>query len=225
MTTKAIIIKKENTNEYDQWVTCYTEEFGKLKTVAKSILKPNSIQALHLDAFNLVEFELINGRGMPIITGAQVIEPLCGVKGYLAKMVVAYFFIEAIDKMVFENDKDDKLWCFLITFFSELNKNDASPGILLRQGQSRLLDILGYLPEVNSCKSCNDKIDTETFGAFNHALGGIVCKRCFLDGQGGILISQEDFSLLNLNYNNGTKDYRRSVLDGMFEYVSGGKFS
>ena len=57
MVTKAIIIKKQNTNEYDQWVTCYTEEFGKLKTVAKSILKPSSIQALHLDVFNLVEFE------------------------------------------------------------------------------------------------------------------------------------------------------------------------
>src|SRR3989344_3785833 len=205
MTTKAIILKKQNTNEYDQLVDCYTEDFGKITAIAKSILKPGSIQALHLDTFNLVEFELVGGSAswrMPIITGAQTANSYVGIKSSTAKTAVAYFFIEAIDKMVFENDKDDKLWCFLITFFSELNKNDASPGILLRQGQSRLLDILGYLPEVNSCKSCNDKIDTETFGAFNHALGGIVCKRCFLDGQGGILISQEDFSLLNLNYNN-----------------------
>src|SRR3989338_5861157 len=105
MLTKAIIIKKQNTGEYDQWVTCYTEEFGKLKMVAKSILKPSSIQALHLDVFNLVEFDLVNGRGMPIITGAQVIDSFAGIKNSLDKIAVTYFFAEAIDKMVFENDK------------------------------------------------------------------------------------------------------------------------
>jgi len=224
MLTKAIVIKKQNTSEYDQWVTCYTEEFGKLKTVAKSILKPSSIQALHLDIFNLVEFELINGRGMPIITGAQVINSFPGVKSSFAKTAVAYFFAEAVDKMIFENDKDEELWYFLASFLEELDRDIANSVRLLRQGQSRLLNILGYFPEVNSCKSCNGGIDTETFGAFNHAWGGIICKRCFLDGQGGILINQDDFSLLKLNFNNGVRDYRRSVLDGMFEYVSGAKF-
>src|SRR3989344_2147609 len=224
MITKAIVLKKQNTNEYDQWVTCYTEEYGKLKTVAKSILKPSSVQALHLDIFNLVEFELINGRGMPIITGAQVINSFHGVKSSFAKTAVAYFFAEAVDKMIFENDKDEELWYFLASFLEELDRDIANSVRLLRQGQSRLLNILGYFPEVNSCKSCNGGIDTETFGAFNHAWGGIICKRCFLDGQGGILINQDDFSLLKLNFTNGVRDYRRSVLDGMFEYVSGAKF-
>jgi len=226
MLTKAIIIKKQNTNEYDQWVTCYTEEFGKLKTVAKSILKPTSIQALHLDIFNLAEFELINGRGMPIITGAQVVDTFRGIKNSLAKTAVAYFFTEVIDKMVFENDRDEELWSFLINFFNELNKNDANPGILLRQGQSRLLDVLGYLPETGSCKVCDYKLGDGELGAFNQELGGVICNRCFLSGHGGVLISREDFSLLRLNLNMrfNLNRYRRSVLDGMFEYISGSKF-
>ncbi|MBI4158043.1 MAG: DNA repair protein RecO [Candidatus Yanofskybacteria bacterium] len=223
MQTKAIILKKQNTNEYDQWVTCYTEEFGKLKTVAKSILKPNSIQALHLDIFNLTEFELINGRGMPIITGAQVIDPFRGIKNSLVKTAVAYFFAEAIDKMVFDNDKDDELWSFLVSLLVELNKDDTSPVQLLRQGQSRLLDVLGYLPETGSCKVCDDKLNDGELGAFNQEFGGIVCKRCFLSGHGGILISRDDFNLLR---NNGARErWGRSVLDGMFEYISGSKFS
>lgn len=245
MQTKAIIIKKQNTNEYDQWVTCYTEEFGKLKTVAKSILKPSSVQALHLDIFNLAEFELINGRGMPIVTGAQVINPFGGIKSSLAKTAVTYFFAEAVDKMVFENDKDEKLWSFLISFLDKLNKIPCGgcPSTF-REGQTRLLDILGYLPEVNSCKVCDEKLDEGNFGAFNHVLGGVVCKRCFLSGHGGILIGNEDFELLNIRnigngqfrqvkrsntLNNSIKrsglTFQRSVLDGMFEYIAGGKFS
>jgi DNA repair protein RecO (recombination protein O) len=243
MRTKALILKKQNTNEYDQWVTCYTEEFGKLKTVAKSILKPSSIQSLHLDIFNLVEFDLINGRGMPIITGAQVIDSFGGIKSSFAKTVIAYFFAEAIDKMIFENDKDERLWPFLITFLDKLNKCDHNPNLqivsegpeykeknfnllfLLREGQTKLLDILGYFPEASSCKACEDKLDESNFGAFNHLLGGIVCKKCFLSGHGGILISHDEFSLLRLNLNTRSNlKYRKSVLDGMFEYISGGKF-
>ena len=233
MTTKAIIIKKQNTNEYDQWVTCYTEEFGKLKTVAKSILKPSSVQALHLDIFNLVEFELINGRGMPIVTGAQAVNSYSGIKSSLVRTAVAYFFVEVLDKMVFENDKDDDLWFFLVSFFEDLDKNDSDSLALLHRGQVRLLDILGYLPEADSCKSCDDKLNEGNFGAFNYNLGGIICKRCFLTGYGGILISNEDFKLLSgipsgpvpVSQRKAMSGEGRSVLDGMFEYISGGKFS
>ena len=228
MPTKAIVIKKQNTNEYDQLVTCYTEDFGKLTAIAKSILKPNSVQALHLDVLNLVEFDLINGRGIPIITGAQAINSYPDIKDSLAKTAVAYFFTEVMDKMVFENDKDGQLWSFWVSFLDGLNKYDSNPNLrpmsLLREGQIKLLDILGYFPETDSCRSCEDKLGESNFGAFNHALGGVICKRCFLSGLGGILISNEDFGLMRRSDNFAGENYRRSILDGMFEYVSGGKF-
>ena len=71
MRTKAIIIKKQMTKEYDQLITCYSQEWGKLTAIAKSSLKESSIQGMHLDVLNLVDFDLINGRATPIITGAQ----------------------------------------------------------------------------------------------------------------------------------------------------------
>lgn len=225
MQTKAIVIKKQNTGEYDQWVTCYTEDFGKLKTVAKSILKPNSIQALHLDIFNLVEFDLINGRGMPIVTGAQVIDSFAGIKSSLPKTAVAYFFAEAVDKMVFENDKDEELWSFLVSFFGNLSQPDISHIKLFREGQVRLLSILGYFPEVNQCRSCGVNINADSCGAFNHVLGGMICKECFLSGQGGVLVGSEDLKLISKQFEIfESKVLRRSILDGMFEYVADSKF-
>ncbi|MBI3273736.1 MAG: DNA repair protein RecO [Candidatus Colwellbacteria bacterium] len=230
MTTKAIILKKQNTNEYDQLVSCYTRDFGKLTTIAKSILKPRSIQALHLDVFNLVEFELINGKGMPIVTGAQLINSYIGLKNSFAKTAAAYFFIEAVDKMVFENDKDERLWDFLVSFLGGLNKLSTTPsdGVvkLLRQGQLELLDVLGYLPEVSFCKVCNGSIGKESSGAFNYNLGGVICNQCFLSGYSGILVGREELDLIQNKSTESinTRSFRRSVLDGMFEYISGSKF-
>jgi len=146
MRTRAIIIKKQNTNEYDQFVTCYTQELGKLTAIAKSILKPTSIQAMHLDVFNLVGFELINGKAMPIIAGAQSESSFRELKGSIPSLAVAYFFSEIIDKMVPELEKDEKLWNFMKDTFDKLNRFEPSL-IFLRQKQFALLGLLGYSPE------------------------------------------------------------------------------
>lgn len=147
MRTRAIIIKKQNTNEYDQFVTCYTQEFGKIFAIAKSVLKPTSIQAMHLDVLNLVEFELINGRAMPIIAGAQSENSYRELKNSIPSLAVAYFFSEIIDKMVSELEKDEKLWNFMTDLFDKLNRFE--PGLtFLRQKQFTLLGLLGYSPKI-----------------------------------------------------------------------------
>jgi DNA repair protein RecO len=147
MRTRAIIIKKQNTNEYDQFVTCYTQEFGKLTAIAKSILKHHSVQAMHLDTLNLVEFELINGKAMPIIAGAQADNCYRDLKSSVPSLAVAHFFSEVIDKMVPEMEKDEKLWNFLTDLLDKLNRFEPSL-TFLRQKQFILLGLLGYSPEV-----------------------------------------------------------------------------
>ncbi len=147
MRMRAIIIKKQNTNEYDQFVTCYTQELGKLTAIAKSILKPSSVQAMHLDVLNLVEFELINGKAMPIIAGAQSENSYRDLKDSVPSLAVAYFFSEVIDKMVPELEKDEQLWKFMADLFDKLNRFEPSL-TFLRQKQFALLGLLGYSPEV-----------------------------------------------------------------------------
>jgi DNA repair protein RecO (recombination protein O) len=148
MLTRAIILKKQNTGEYDQLITCYTEEFGKLTAIAKSILKPSSIQSLHLDVFNLVEFELVSGRGMPIIAGAQVENVYYNLKSDLARLAIAYFFVETADKLFFEYQKDEELWNFLISVLAGINAGPDDPASFFKKKQVEFLNVLGYAPNL-----------------------------------------------------------------------------
>jgi DNA repair protein RecO len=155
MRTQAIILKKQAVNEFDQQVTCYTEEFGKLTAVAKSALKSNSIQAMHLDVFNLVDFELVSGKGMPIITGAQADETFPRLKANLLSMAVAYLFVETIDKLAFDYQKDEELWKFTLSLITQLNNDSPSNGEadihnFLRLKQIEFLKILGYAPNLDA---------------------------------------------------------------------------
>jgi len=151
-----VVIKKQNTNEYDQFVTFYTEEFGKLTAIAKSILKPSSIQAMHLDTLNLVEFELINGRAMPIVAGAQAANCHRELKNSIPALAVASFFTEVVDKMVLEMEKDERLWSFLVDTLDKLNRvGDLNLVAFLRQKQFYLLGLLGYSPQVAQTASAD----------------------------------------------------------------------
>lgn len=146
MRTQAVIIRKQRTGEYDQLVTCYTKEFGKLTAVAKSSLRPGSTQGMQLDVLNLVDFELINGRATPIIAAAQTENGYAGLRASLTALAAAYFFLEVFHAVVFDHEKDERLWDFLISTLDDLQKNAAGGPLLplFRQKQSECLNVLGY---------------------------------------------------------------------------------
>lgn len=146
MRTRAIVIKKQPTNEYDELLTCYTQEFGKLSAVAKSVLKGSSMQAMHLDSLNLVDFELINGKSIPIIAAAQVENSFRNIKANLSTLAVSHFFTEVIDKMVFDLQKDESLWEFMVNVLEKLDSRVKPESALtfFRQQQFYMLSVLGY---------------------------------------------------------------------------------
>jgi DNA repair protein RecO (recombination protein O) len=143
MRTKAFIIKGQNTREHDRLITCYTSDFGKLTAVAKSILKNTSLQKMHLDTMNLVEFELINGRAIPIIAAAQCERTFLGIKKSLSSLAMAYFFLEVLEKSVFDQQKDEDVWNFLSEIFDELDRENVTLA-RFREMQEEFLEILGY---------------------------------------------------------------------------------
>ena len=60
--TQAFILNKTDWNEADQIFTVYTEEFGKIKIVAKAIRKIKSKLRSGMDLFYLSEIEFIQGK-------------------------------------------------------------------------------------------------------------------------------------------------------------------
>ena len=168
MLYQGIVIKKTDTGEHNQLVTLYTKEFGKVMAVAKSLKKNTSKQAGHLDILNLANFIFVSGKNYPIITSAQSLETFNGIKSDLTKSFLAFFFLEALDNLVYENDKDPALWDFLTTKFEELDKLEPLNGNFnlfysgLREGLSK---VLGY-PDNSGEKDFNVLLSSLSSRAF-----------------------------------------------------------
>lgn len=143
------VVKKLEVGEYDQLIVLYTKEFGKIKAVAKSIAKPESKQAAHLDILNLVDFELVQGNGHPIITSSVSIKTYSSIKKNLQALALSSFLTEIIDKLIYDYDPDINLWNFFVRFFDSLDSGiskgeSISYEQLLGKTQDELLGLLGY---------------------------------------------------------------------------------
>ncbi|KKS12745.1 MAG: DNA repair protein RecO [Candidatus Yanofskybacteria bacterium RIFCSPHIGHO2_01_FULL_41_21] len=226
MRTKAIVIKKQQANEYDQIVTLYSEDYGTMRAMARGVCKPTSVQSMHLELLNTVEFEVIHGKSMPIISSAVMSHQHLNIKESLPKLVAVQFFTEVLDKIAFENEKDAHLWEFLNTMLVDFD-DVSSDGILplFRKHQAGFLKVLGYAPQIERCVVCSTDpmVGTERMIALSTELGGVMCADCFLAGGQGVLLEKNDLnSLIGTSLAPATK---HSTLDTFFEYTVGRKIS
>lgn len=153
MRTQAIIIKRQPTNEYDLLVTLYTQELGKLTAIAKSALKPTSTQGSHLDTYNLVDVELVEGRAWPIIAGAQCLDARRHLKSSLANLAMAGFFTEAVQRIVFDGQGDNELWEFLNRAFDRFNDPAGCNPAAFAGFQRELVAVLGHGASVDNLEA------------------------------------------------------------------------
>ena len=148
MRTQAIILKKIPVREYDELVVCYTKDSGKQVYQAKSILRPSSKQAGHLDILNLVDFSLVQKNSHPIITSSFCLDTFRGLKSSLPALAAAYFLLECFDKLVFEGESDPKLWDFLHSHLREYDRlaqeGRAGWPVVIKSAREDLLKIMGY---------------------------------------------------------------------------------
>lgn len=146
--SRGVVIKKTDIGEYNQLVTLYTAEFGKVTAIAKSLKKPSSKQAGHLDIFNLTDFLIVPGKNYPIITSAQNVETFSRLKSSLPAISTGFFILEAFNRLVYDHEKDPALWDFLNDSLYKLNEEKEEN--ILDDIKKELLNVLGYSRNLNS---------------------------------------------------------------------------
>lgn len=197
-----------------------------MRAIARGVCKPTSVQSMHLELLNTVEFEVIHGKSMPIISSAVMSCQHRNVKDSLPKLAAVQFFTEVLDKIAFENEKDVHLWEFLNTVlldFDNASCNDVLP--LFRKHQAGFLKVLGYAPQTERCVVCSaDPLaGSERMVALSTELGGVMCADCFLAGGKGVLLDKADLG--SLTGSNMAPTDKHSTLDTFFEYTVGRKIS
>jgi DNA repair protein RecO (recombination protein O) len=173
---EAIVLRHSDWGEADRLLVLYTPEMGKVRAIAKGVRKMRSRKAGHLEPFSRGILLLARGRDMMIVTQAETIDPHLALREDLLRLGYAAYVVELLDRFTYEQDENRALYRLLAETLSRIN-TEADPALPVRYYEIRLLDLLGYRPQLFTCASCEAEIQAED-QFFSASQGGVLCPDC-----------------------------------------------
>ncbi|NTW03322.1 MAG: DNA repair protein RecO [Oscillochloris sp.] len=191
--TEAVILRRNDFAEADRLLLIATPA-GKARVVAKGVRKTTSRIAGHIELFTYTSLLLAIGRNLDIITQSQVIDSFSHMRAEIAPLSCAYYVAELYDKFTEDGEENQPLFQLLVDTFTIINVS-ASPDLVLRAYELRLLQIAGYRPHLHHCAVCSELL-TEEADRFSPQLGGVLCPRHRGDDRRAMALSGPAFRLL-----------------------------
>ena len=173
---EAIVLRHTDWGEADRLLWLFTREIGKVKVVAKGVRKPRSRKAGHLEPFTRVDLQLAHGRDLLIVTQAEAKEAYQSLREDLVRMGYASYIIELLDRFTYEEGENIGLYRLLSETLRRVN-DEADPAFAVRYYEVRLLDLVGFRPQLIHCVNCGEEIRAED-QFFSFDKGGVICPKC-----------------------------------------------
>lgn len=174
---EAVVLRHSNWGEADRLLVLYTREKGKLQAVAKGARKMHSRKAGHIEPFMHVTLQLAKARGPQIVTDAETLDAYQPLREDLLRTGYASYIIELLDKFSYEDESDNPLIFRLLTDTLSRIALNPDPWLAVRFYEIRLLDSLGFRPQLFNCVNCQAEIKPEN-QFFSPAQGGVLCPGC-----------------------------------------------
>lgn len=201
----------------------FTRQIGKVQAVAKGVRKPRSRKAGHLEPFTQVELLLASGRDLLIITQAEAKEAYQALREDLVRMGYASYVIELLDRFTYEEGENAALFHLLSETLSRLN-TEPQPAFAVRYYEVRLLDLVGFRPQLLNCVNCGAEIKAED-QYFSFEKGGVICPKCGLNEPGARPISLAALRILRhfqrSRYNEAQRARLSATVDQELENLMG----
>jgi len=174
--TEAIVIKRTKFGEADRLVTFFTPGLGKVRAIAKGAMRPRSKLGGNIELLTYSLLQLARGRSLDIITQAQAIENFLPLRESLELTSYGFYIAEIIDAFTDENIEDQELFDLALDTLRRISSGGEGERAL-RYFELRLLDHLGYRPQLGKCTSCGRQLAEET-NYFSPLQGGVLCCDC-----------------------------------------------
>lgn len=173
---EGVIIRHSNFGEADRLLTIFTRETGKVRAIAKGVRKVRSRKAGHVEPFTRSNLQLARGRDLFILTQAEAVDVYAVLREDLILLSYASYVIELIDRSTTDEEENRSIYNLLTRTLTRLNRGD-DPNLSTRYFEIRLIDHLGFRPQLYDCAQCDSEIKPED-QYFSAHKGGVICPRC-----------------------------------------------
>ena len=174
--TEAIVIKKTKLGEADTILTFFTPRLGKIQGFARSLRKPKSKLAGHLELLTHSQVSFARGRNIDTITGSQTINSFLPLRNDLWLTSCGLYITELVHQFTPEHQENAALFDLILETLDRLCR-ETDKEMVLRYFELHLLERVGYRPQLRECVVCHRTLEPIT-NYFSPSAGGMVCPEC-----------------------------------------------
>ncbi len=191
---EAIVLRHSDWGEADRLLWLITQEMGKIQAVAKGVRRIRSRKAGHLEPFTRASLLLARGRDLLIVTQAETIDAFLPLARTWPGLRMPPTWWSCWIGSLTSRGKGASFLCCLPIRSSGYRRGQIHDSVI-RYFELRLLDQVGFRPELFNCLGCSREIKPES-QFFSAKAGGVLCPKCGPGAPGAIPISINALHLL-----------------------------
>lgn len=143
--TPAIVLKRKNIGEADRLITLFTRNLGKLVVRAKGVRLSKSKRAAHVELFNTVNAQIIEGKSIPTLAQTELLLDRSFLKQNEKRLRIAFYLVEVTERLIAERQQNTEVFDLLDRALSSVghrawDKEDN----LVEEYEKRILRLLGF---------------------------------------------------------------------------------
>lgn len=196
------MLKRTDFGEADRLLTLFTPDLGKVRAIAKGARKPSSRKSGHVELFTHAAMLIARGRHLDIVTQADTLDAFLPLRENLERLGIAYYMAELVDQFSEEGDALSRgdyrpVFDLLLHALGWLGDDATDPALLARYFELRLLQHVGYRPQLFTCVNCGEPIEP-VVNYFSAEAGGILDAKC-VQAEHGVQTAQGDVQAISLS--------------------------
>lgn len=158
---EGIVLARRRYSEADRILSVYSKNQGRLSLIAKGVRRPISKKRGHLEVFNQIKFQAVHGRGLDLMTEAEIVDNFAQVRKNLKKIALAYYFMEVVGRTTHEGERHPELYASIIKYLRIL-KTARGLKKLRKQFVYEILTVLGFWPRGKALIDPDAKLEEVT---------------------------------------------------------------
>lgn len=196
--TKAVVLRALSYGEADRIITLYSQEFGKIKGIAKGAKRSQKRFGNSLEIGSCISASFFEKETADLVRlgHCDLIRPLAGLHGDIKRLAWASYLIELVEAMTADRIQNKDLFRLLVVFL-DITDKETFREEWLRVFEVRLFSLVGYEPQLGLCRRCQKRLTQETV-FFDAREGGVLCPSCAAGRSGLLPVSLGTIKTLHL---------------------------
>lgn len=192
--TDGIVLKSIKYEESDSIVVIFTRKLGKISVLAKGARRSKSTFLSGTQVFSYSNFSIRRNGNMYKLNQCEVKQSFYNLSYNMDTLAHASYISSLVEQNIFENQTNNRLFDLLLKTLYLYSYDDANYQLITNIFELKLLDFIGYKPNVLKCTNCgNNNLNK---GKFSITEGGMLCSECICTDKYSIKIDPTTINLI-----------------------------